>query len=164
VPPTTPRYTNYYPPAGVAESWGEPSIGVNWNTGNVMTYGGLSTYALRATFNDNVSPASVNWTQTPLLTASLPRAAGDPILVTDKDTGRTFVSQLQGLTPSATMDYTDDDGATYVPTLGFGIGAGIDHQTIGVGPFHAPLPAGAVYRNAVYYCAQEGVNSGGTGA
>src|SRR5438067_12146517 len=166
-PPTgnTPQYTNYYAPAGVADSWGEPSIGSNWINGNVMFFGGLNSYALRIRFDDNVSPAQATWVQTPLLSDTLPRIiGGDPILVTDKDTGRTFVSQLQGLTPSANMDITDDDGASYKPTAGFGIGAGVDHQTIGVGPYHAPLPSGVVYQNAVYYCSQEGVNSSGTGA
>jgi hypothetical protein len=83
VPPNTPSYTNYYPPTGTADSWGEPSIGVNWISGNVMTYGGLSGYALKATFNDATSPATVQWKHTPVLTAGLPRAAGDPILVVD---------------------------------------------------------------------------------
>jgi len=163
VPPNTPSYTNYYPPAGTADSWGEPSIGANWITGNIMTYGGLSTYALKASFNDSSSPASVQWKQTPLLTAGLPRAAGDPILVVDKDTGRTFASQLEGLTPTQTMDVSDNDGDTYLPTAGFGIGSGIDHQTIGVGPFHAPVPQGAVYKNAVYYCAQDALNASNNG-
>ncbi len=160
----TPQYTNYYAPDGLADSWGEPSIGANWLTGKVLFYGGLNNYALRIGFNDSVSPAQATWDSTSLLTAGAPRVAGDPILVTDRETGRTFVSQLMGLTPSQTMDVTDDDGATYVPTAGFGIGSGIDHQTLGVGPFHTPLPSGAVYKNAVYYCSQEGVNSGGTGA
>jgi hypothetical protein len=163
VPPNTPSYTNYYPPTGTADSWGEPSIGVNWISGNVMTYGGLSGYALKATFNDAASPATVQWKQTPVLTAGLPRAAGDPILVVDKDTGRTFASQLEGLTPTQTMDISDNDGDLYLPTAGFGIGSGIDHQTLGVGPFHAPVPQGAVYKNAVYYCAQDALNASGNG-
>ncbi|MBD0373276.1 MAG: VCBS repeat-containing protein [Pyrinomonadaceae bacterium] len=164
LPPGTPQYTNYYPPAGVAEEWGEPSIGANWISGKVMFFGGLSDYALRVTFNDSTSPAQVTWDQTPLVSDTAPRIiGGDPILVTDKDTGRTFVSQLQGLTPTATMDITDNDGASYTPSAGFGIGSGIDHQTIGAGPFHAPVPQGAVYQNAVYYCSQEGVQETGSG-
>ena len=117
-----------------------------------MFFGGLSNYALRIGFDDTASPAIATWTQLPLVSnAAVPRVVGgDPILVTDKDTGRTFVSQLQALTPTATMDITDDDGATFKPTAGFGIGSGVDHQTIGVGPFHTPLPSGVVYKNAVY--------------
>jgi hypothetical protein len=159
-----PRYANYYPPAGIAENFGEPSIGANWISGKVMFFGGLTPYALRVGFDDKTSPATVTWFRTPLVSDTLPRAVGgDPILVTDKDTGRTFVSQLQGLTPTATMDITDNDGMNYTPTAGFGIGSGVDHQTIGVGPFHAPLPPGVVYKNAVYYCAQEGLNFSGDG-
>src|SRR3977135_708298 len=34
----------------------------------------------------------------------------------------------------------------------------VDHETIGGGPYHAPIPArppGTVYPNAVYYCSQD---------
>ena len=48
-------------PPGKADSWGEPTIGVNWNTeqtfngipngGTVMTYGGINVpSAMRVTF------------------------------------------------------------------------------------------------------------------
>jgi hypothetical protein len=158
-----PQYANYYPPQGVAESFGEPSIGADWKTGKVMFFGGFSPYALRVSFNDATSPATVTWDQTALTLAATPRVAGDPILFTDRDTGRTFVSQLVGLTPFNGMDFTDDDGTTYLPSQGSGIGAGVDHQTVGGGPFHAPVPTGASYPHSVYYCAQEGLNSGGTG-
>lgn len=160
--PNAPQYVNYYPPQGVAESFGEPSIGANWKTGKVMFFGGFSPYALRVGFNDATSPATVTWDQTALTLAATPRVAGDPILFTDHDTGRTFVSQLVGLTPFNGMDFTDDDGTTYLPSQGSGIGAGLDHQTVGGGPFHAPL-TGATYPHSVYYCAQEGLNSSGTG-
>jgi hypothetical protein len=153
--PGAPQYLNYYPPQGVAESFGEPSIGADWKTGKVMFFGGFSPYALRVGFDDSTTPATVTWDQTSLLLAATPRAFGDPILFTDHDTGRTFVSQLIGLTPFSGMDFTDDDGTTYLPTQGSGIGAGVDHQTVGGGPFHAPVPANPAYPHSVYYCAQE---------
>ena len=128
-----------------------------------MFFGGFSPYALRVGFNDATTPATVTWDQTTLLVAGTPRVAGDPILFTDRDTGRTFVSQLFGLTPLNGMDFTDDDGTTYLPSQGSGIGSGVDHQTIGGGPFHAPIPTGATYPHSVYYCAQEGLNSNDTG-
>lgn len=128
-----------------------------------MFFGGFSPYALRIKFDDRTSPATVTWDQTQLRLATGLRVAGDPILFTNKDTGRTFVSQLFGLTPFNGMDFTDDDGTNYLPSQGSGIGSGIDHQTVGSGPFHAPVPSGAVYNHAVYYCAQDGLNSGGTG-
>src|SRR6185436_11883707 len=92
----TPQYINYYAPENVADDWGEPSISVNWISGKVMFFGGINDYALRVSFNDSTSPAGTTWDQTPLVSNTAPRAVGgDPILITDKDTGRTFVSQLQ---------------------------------------------------------------------
>ena len=93
-----------------------------------------------------------------MLTASTPRAFGDPILFTDHETGRTFVSQLEGLTPlGSTTDFTDNDGDMFLPSQGSGIATGIDHQTIGGGPLAAPLtgnPANPLYKNGVWYCSQ----------
>ncbi len=118
--PGVPRFQNYPAPAGIADNVGEPSIGCNWksettnsnsmfsipNGGRVMLFGGFSPELYRATFNDCSSPAKPNWEAKPLLLASTPRAAGDPILFTDHDTGRTFVSQLEGLTPAgSTTDH-----------------------------------------------------------
>ncbi|WP_431961937.1 hypothetical protein [Actinacidiphila sp. bgisy160] len=78
----------------------------------------------------------------------------DPILFTDPVTHRTFESQLAGKT--ALTCYTDDDGERWTPTGGSGVNSGVDHQTIGGGPFAAGGP-GAVtsYPNAVYYCSQD---------
>src|ERR1051325_3981126 len=159
--PGVPRFINYMSPPSVANGWGEPSIGVNWNTGNVMFFGGLSSYAVRVNFDDRTSPAQTIWDRTPLLMDTLRRAVGgDPILYTDHETGRTLVSQLQFGTTTATLDYTDNDGASFSPSQGAGIASGIDHQTLGGGHFHAPVPQGTVYKNAVYYCAQDDVSAG----
>jgi PKD repeat protein len=152
--PGMPRYTPYLSPPGYGDDFGEPSIGVNWRTGKVMMYGGFGTSALRATFDDCSSPAKVTWENTPLTLAALPRVLGDPILFTDRETGRTFVSQLLGGTKQSTMDYTDDDGASYQPSQGSGINSGVDHQTVGGGRFAAGL-SGVGYPNAVYYAAQD---------
>jgi hypothetical protein len=176
----TPRYQNYYSPPGVADDAGEPSIGVNWNTektfsnsmfqipngGTSLYYGGFLSYMLRITFDDCSSPANAVWEQKPVTLPATTRVFGDPILFTDRGwaagpgtpgslgTGRTFVSQLEGLTPAgSTMEYTDDDGETFNPSEG-GAPSGVDHQTIGGGPFAAPLPPGLIYPNAVYYASQ----------
>jgi PKD repeat protein len=168
--PGVPRFQNYPAPAGIADDVGEPSIGCNWksdqsfsnsmfsipNGGRVMLFGGFSPELYRATFNDCSSPAKPNWEAKPLLLASTPRAAGDPILFTDHDTGRTFVSQLEGLTPAgSTTDITDDDGDNFSPSEGSSLPSDIDHQTFGGGIFHAggvgPVTA---YPNAVYYASQ----------
>jgi hypothetical protein len=168
--PGVPRFQNYPAPDGIADDVGEPSIGCNWksetsnpnsmfsipNGGRVMLFGGFSPDMYRATFNDCSSPAGVLWEAKALLTASTPRAAGDPILFTDHDTGRTFVSQLEGLTPAgSTTDLTDDDGDNFSPSEGSSLPSDLDHQTFGGGIFHAggvgPITA---YPNAVYYASQ----------
>jgi PKD repeat protein len=163
-----PRYLNYVAPPGSGDDAGEPSIGINWTTertfsnsngpipngGTVNYFGGFMPYMLKVTFDDCRSPAAALWEQKPLLTANSPRVFGDPILYTDKGTGRTFVSQLEGLTPlGSTTDLTTNDGDSFTPSEGSGLPSCIDHQTFGGGPFHAPL-AGVNYPNAVYYCSQ----------
>ncbi len=163
-----PRFFHYTSPSGVGDDSGEPSIGSNWtretsfsnsqraipNGGTANYFGGFSPYMLNVVFNDCQSPALVTWNQKTLLTANTPRAFGDPILYTDKVTGRTFVCQEEGLTPAgSTTDYTDDDGATFNPSQGSGAPSCVDHETIGGGPFHAPLSS-PLYPNAVYYASQ----------
>jgi PKD repeat protein len=168
--PGVPRFFNYTAPAGIADDVGEPSIGCNWkseqsfsnsmftipNGGRVMLFGGFAPELYRATFNDCSSPAKPNWEAKPLVLAATPRAAGDPILFTDHDTGRTFVSQLEGLTPAgSSTDITDDDGDTFILSEGSSLPSDIDHQTFGGGRFHDPKPPTiGTYPNAVYYASQ----------
>ncbi len=136
------------------------------NGGTSTYYGGFLSYMLKITFDDCPSPANATWDQKPVTLPATTRAFGDPILFTDRGwpaypgmpaslgTGRTFVSQLEGLTPAgSTMEYTDNDGDTFSPSEG-GAPSGVDHQTVGGGPFHAPIPPGLVYPNAVYYASQ----------
>jgi hypothetical protein len=89
----------------------------------------------------------------------------DPIGFTDPQTGRTFAGELTLLSPTCKTSFTDDDGKTWIPTQGSGIASGVDHQTIGGGPFAAPLTrptnVPGLYPNAVYYCSQEGVPASG---
>ena len=173
--PGVPRFANYSSPPGVGDNSGEPTIGLNWNTektfsnsmftipngGTCLYYGGLDLSGLpllRITFNDCSSPAGALWEEKPTLLSSTPRAAGDPILFTDSITGRTFVSQLEGLTPAgSTTDITDDDGETFLPSEGSSLPSDIDHQTFGGGRYHDPKPPGAGvtgYPHAVYYASQ----------
>ena len=166
-PPGTPRFYNYQAPAGVADDAGEPSIGVNWKServnggipdgGTITYFGGFLPYMLRAHFNDTFTPAKITWEKKPLTVATAPRLLGDPILFTDHDTGRTFVSQEMGLTPAgSTMEYTDNDGDSFTPSEGSGAPSGVDHQTVGGGPYHAPVPNGVnpLYQNGTWYCSQ----------
>jgi len=151
-------FTNYPAPGNLpsANNAGEPSIGANWKSGATLFQAALTT--LKATFDDTTSPATATWSNVSPNGDNGCAAGGalslDPILFTDHTTGRTIASQLIGVT-SLTCT-TDDDGATWAPSMGGGIPSGIDHQSIGGGPY-APVLAGALptYPNIVYYCSQD---------
>src|SRR6185295_11361107 len=79
----------------------------------------------------------------------------DPILHTDSKLGRTWVSQLLPSKMSL-LAYSDDDGASWLPSQGSGINSGVDHQTIGAGPYApGPVKALGTYPRIVYYCSQD---------
>jgi len=146
-----PSYAAYAAPDTLGRDAGEPSLGNNWATGRTMFISGLQT--LRVDFDD--ANGTANWVDRSGLTTSI--TSFDPILYTDSGTNRTFVSQLLP-TKVSLMAFSDDDGETWTPSQGSGIGAGVDHQTIGGGPFHAgilgrsPLSS---YPHAVYYASQD---------
>jgi PKD repeat protein len=162
--PDVPRYQNYAAPNGLGTTAGEPSIGVNWPTGKVFIGSGLQT--LRVTFDDSCSSsAKTTWEDksAPTSITSL-----DPILFTDHNglaSDRTFVSQLTG--QDSLSSFTDDDGESWTPSQGGGIPSGIDHQTLGGGPYRTDMaavppvvpPPHPVYPNAIYYCSQDSVVS-----
>lgn len=169
-PPSTepaPRYHNYPAPPELGNSAGEPTIGVNWNSGHAMFIASLQT--LRVKWNDTASPAPATWEDVSAPNTSL--LSLDPILFTDSDAGpnrtnRTFVSQLLG--KLSAMAFTDDDGASWTVSQGSGINSGVDHQTIGGGPYaknpdgslkggavQLPGPNGQIYPNAIYYASQD---------
>jgi len=132
---------------------GEPSIGVDWGTGKAFIEAGNHT--LRVTFNDAVTPATAFWEdkRSPFARVSL-----DPILFTDDGhfggPNRTFSSQLNLVTSE--LSFTDDDGNTWFPTQGSGQPAGVDHQTVGGGPYASPVPLTSTsYPHAIYYCSQD---------
>jgi hypothetical protein len=156
-PPPTPPSNCITPAAGSTTASehdaGEPSIGVNWTTGNVFIEAGNHT--LRVTFDDSVAPATAAWAdkRSPFARVSL-----DPILFTDDGRlggpNRTFSSQLNGVTSE--LSFTDDDGETWLPTQGSGQPAGVDHQTVGGGPYASPAPSTRTsYPHAIYYCSQD---------
>ena len=131
---------------------------VNWKSGATMYQAYLSTY--KATFDDSTTPAKATWSDVSAsATNGCPQGGTeslDPILFTDHQTGRTFESQLSGV--DSLTCYTDDDGSTWSPSTGGGIPSGVDHQTIGGGPFASgglgALPTSS-YKDAVYYCSQD---------
>jgi len=165
-----PTYDNYQPPvndpANPASPYprrdqsGEPSIGVNWNTGNVMPMSRLRPN--RVTFDDSTSPANPaentghKWFSRaiPTLVTGL-----DPILFTDSVTGRTIAGELQGAGGATNGVISDDDLATTVATFQTGgASQGFDHQSIGGGP---PKPdivgrqPTTSYPNIFYYASQQ---------
>jgi hypothetical protein len=162
-----PRYQNYPAPPEMGNSAGEPTIGANWNTGNAMFIAGLQT--LRAKWDGTASPAPATWDDVSARTTSLQSL--DPILFTDSDAGalrtnRTFVSQLLG--KASALAFTDDDGTNWTISQGSGINSGVDHQTVGGGPYarnidgtlkggaiQRPGPNGQIYPNAIYYASQD---------
>ena len=163
---TSPTYANHQSPPGLGDNSGEPSIGANFNSGRIMTQAVFDT--LQVTFNTNTSPATATWLlkdgpNTDITTL-------DPILFTDFQTGRTVVSQLFGTTSLSA--FTDNDGESYTVSQGGGIASGIDHQTVGGGPFRlctadqllaTPVPCAQLaargpltqYPHAVYYASQD---------
>ena len=153
-----PTYENHVPPSTLGQRAGEPTIGLNWQTGNAMFIASLQT--LRVSFNDSTSPATSMWVNKSAPNTSV--TSFDPILFTDSQTNRTFVSQLLP-SKASLMSFTDDDGETWTPSQGSGINSGVDHQTVGGGPYaqnaDGSLKGGAVrltaYPNAVYYASQD---------
>ena len=135
---------------------GEPSIGNNWLSDTTVFYSDLQS--LFVTFNDScpANGLSSTWTNRPAPTAQA--VDSDPIGFTDSLTGRSFSGQLTLLSPTCKTSYTDNDGGLWVPTQGSGLASGVDHETIGGGPFAPPLNLNppAAYPHAVYYCSQEG--------
>jgi hypothetical protein len=161
--PGVPRYQNYAAPNGFGTTAGEPSIGVDWATGKVFISSNLQT--LRVTFDDCSSPAKTTWED-----KSAPTSANslDNILFTDHNgltKDRTFVSQLTG--QDSLTSFTDDDGDSWTPSQGGGIPSGVDHQTLGGGPYRTDMaaippvipPPHPTYPNAIYYCSQDAVAS-----
>jgi hypothetical protein len=72
---------------------------------------------------------------------------------------RVFAAELTLLSPDTVkISYSDDDGVTWVPTQSGGLASAVDHETLGGGIYHSPIPArppGTIYPNAVYYCSQD---------
>ncbi len=159
-----PRFKVNMSPPGLGNSAGEPSIGYNLNSRNAMFVASLQT--LRVTFPENTGltddagdalPQSCDaqWVDRSGTTTSLTTL--DPILFTEPESGRTFVSQLTGA--NSLFEYTDDDGDSYIPGQIGPPNGGVDHQTVGAGPYpegspFAELAAVAGVDYAVYYCSQ----------
>src|SRR2546421_2569063 len=144
---------------------GEPSIGVNWHSPNSAS--GVTNFqsdlqTLFIKFDDScpANGQSATWYNSPAPTSQF--VDSDPIGFTDRQTGRVFAGELTLTSPTCKVSFTDTDGLNggqpsplgWSPTSG-PLGSGIDHETIGGGPYHAPVPPHGPYANAVYYCSQD---------
>jgi hypothetical protein len=156
--------------AYIAHDAGEPSIGVNFFSSqdpvNGMTAFQSDIQTAFIKFDDScpTNGQKATWYMSQAPTAEV--ADQDPIGFTDRQTGRTFSAQLTLLSPTCKVSFTDTDGkdpagmpdsAGWTPSQGAGIPASVDHETIGGGPYAAPIPArppGTIYPNAVYYASQ----------
>jgi fibronectin type 3 domain-containing protein len=128
---------------------GEPSVGVDQKTGDVLLQVDRLTLLLRpdgatGEWRDVSDPTQV----------SLP--VSDPIGWLDPATGRYFGGTIMG--DCSQLAFTDDDGGNWTPTTGacdsFN---GHDHETVGGGPFPPGIPNPGVYPDIVWYCAQDNV-------
>jgi hypothetical protein len=143
---------------------GEPSIGNNWNTGVMNYQSDLQTLFINFDESCPANGQKATWYNSAAPTSQL--IDSDPIGFTDRQTGRVFAAELTLLSPTCKVSFTDSDGldalgqpdyAGWTPSEGSGIPSSVDHETIGGGPYHAPVPArpsGTVYPNAVYYASQ----------
>ena len=142
-------YTSY--PVGI--TGGEPGIGYDPKA-DAALYTGPNAETRRLTWDDTKKPATMKVVD---VTPTTSQTSLDPIMFTDQQTHRTFVSHL--VAACSLMSYSDDAGATWTPSEGCGPDVLLDHQTVGGGPYPEGKPptAGLTgYPNAVYYCAQNG--------
>ncbi|MDQ1446351.1 MAG: hypothetical protein QOI20_2815 [Acidimicrobiaceae bacterium] len=126
----------------------ETSIGVTKTNAAMFL---MSNSTAKVTFDDAVTPPKATWKDVSYVTTNL--ATLDPILYTDKVTGRTFVVQLLG--SHSVAAYTDDDGANWTNMAPPSSAPSVDHESVGGGPWSAtaPIPPNA-YQHAYYYCSQ----------
>ena len=146
--PNAATYTIYK----VGFNGGEPSIGYD-DPHNAAIYGsGLNMEKL--TWDDTTDPPTYTHTSVPRPPSDV--TSLDAITTVDSASGTLFNSQLAGV--CSLMSFSTDDGKTWNQSQGCGENTLLDHQSVGAGPFHAPLDANPVSKLAVYYCAQNGFN------
>lgn len=150
----TPRFDAYAADEKLrnAHNAGEPSVGVTWNTGHAFFQANSNTY--RAAFDDNTTDANgapkVTWTD---VTPPSSRINVDPILHADHATNRVWAGGLDGA--CSILGFSDDDGATWVPTGNVCNFAQFDHESFGSGAWASDgLPRASLYPRAAYYCSQ----------
>ena len=148
-----PRFITYTSPPGLGDSAGEPSIGWDPKTLRVLYEARLETDLV--TFPELLTPALPQACEAEWKDVSSPSSVEtlDPILWIDRDTSRTFVSQLTA--GPYLFSFSDDNGANWTPAAIGPPDGGIDHQSVTTGPYPAgsPIPH-PLYANATYFCSQ----------
>src|SRR5437868_1227345 len=140
---------------------GEPSIGNHWSTGVTNFQSDLQTLFIK--FDDSCpsNGQTATWYNSAAPTSQF--VDSDPIGFTARQTGRVFAGELTLLSPTCKVSFTDTDGLDQLGQPSYAgwsassgpLGSGVDHETIGGGPYHAPAPPHGPYPNAVYYCSQD---------
>ncbi len=162
--PGVPRYQIFN--SSINSGSGEFNIGFNPASGHIFTMNSGSIY--RITTPERRTPALPEcctelW-ENKSATSTL--AGLDPILWTDRKTGRTFASNSTA-GANALYAYTDtaapfNDGDVWVEVGAAPADGSVDHETIGSGPYPASLSLLSTPVNKgeyVLYCAQDGVGS-----
>src|SRR6266704_2154397 len=157
--PNVPRYQNFYAPANTSaeSSDGEFNIGFNPHTGRIMTMNIGPIW--RLTPPERLNPAKPEccealWEDKSALTTNI---GLDPILFTDQHTGRTFASNST-VGANSVYAYSDNDGDSWIEAGVSPPDGGVDHESIGSGPYPDALSALRNQINqgqAVYYCSQD---------
>ena len=133
----------------------EPSIGANWSSGIINYKCDLEMLFIDFANSCSASGSNASWVNRASPTSVF--VDSDPIGFTDRETNRVFCSELTLLGVNTVKNaHTDNDGLTWSVDQTGGIGSAVDHQTIGGGRFHTPIPSPlpTSYQNAVYYCSQ----------
>src|SRR3954466_4036085 len=134
-----------------SDNSGEPSIGINWNTGAAMYMASTDTYKL--TFDTSQDPPAVTWADrsSPYSLINV-----DPILATDHETGLTLAGGDDGacaVMSATTTDGGDDifDSSAGAPTAPCPFPAA--PPTVGMGPAPAGAPV-SLGEHIAYFCQQ----------
>jgi hypothetical protein len=129
---------------------GEPSIGINWQTGNVMYMAG--DQVTRLTYVKGHPGRNPKATD---VTPSNSKVNEDAILFTDHGVKPNRTWALGLLLAGSYTAYTQNDGKTWTPGFAFAPPAFPDHETLGAGPYSKAVPVPPhSFPHAVYYCAQ----------